>query len=329
MIKGGPRTLWRPSRRDVFFLGIGGLIAAVPMARRPRLSLVRRHVVTMGTIGEFVVAHHDAGAAHAAIDRAIEALVYVDLTMSRFKLSSDIGRANSEAAARAVPIGADTAMVLHEALWWAEASGGCFDPCLGGATSLWNIGGRTVPPPPGDVEKLAGRRLYSKLDVGTFAGTPVVRFEDPDVRIDLGGIAKGFAVDLAVARLRESGIEHALVGAGGDLYALGRSPSGDRWTVGIQSPDNPRELAGELQLENEAIATSGDYQQFFEYRAKRYHHLLDPTTAMPFDTTRRSASVVAETCMRADAGATLAFGAASRDAVRVLARRHARIAHLI
>lgn len=318
---------WRPSRRDALLLGIGGLVAAVPFARRSRLSLIRRNVLTMGTIAEFAVVHRDREEANAAIDKAIEALRLVDETMSRFLAASEVGRANLRAAGEPVVISQSTAAVITESLWWAEASGGRFDPCIGGAAALWDIPHRRVPPPAVDVGHLANRRLFRQLEVARHRTSTVVRFHDADVQIDLGGIAKGYGVDRAVDALREHGIEHALVGAGGDLYALGRSPAGESWRVGIQSPDRSDALAGALTIENAAVATSGDYQQYFDFRARRYHHLIDPATGEPRRTPQRSVSVIAGTCVAADAAATLAFGMDLAEAEGILARRGARVAH--
>lgn len=322
-------TPWRPSRRDALFLGIGGLIAAVPLARRSPLGLVRRNIPTMGTIAEFAVVHRDRGEAHAAIERAIDAMRSVDDTMSRFKPASDVGRANRFASRAPVAVCEATMEVMGESLWWAAESEGRFDPCLGGASSLWDIPSRRRPPAAGDVARLANRRLFRQLELARHAGSPAVRLHDADAQLDLGGIAKGYAVDRAIDALRAHGIAHALVGAGGDLYALGRSPAGEPWRVGIQSPDDPDALAGALLLEDAAVATSGDYRQYFEFGARRYHHLLDPATGEPRQSRDRSISVIAATCMAADAGATLAFGMEATEAERILARRGARIAHRI
>lgn len=322
-------STWRPSRRDMLFLGIGGLVAAVPFARRRPLELVRRNVLTMGTIAEFAVAHRDPLQAHAAIDRAVEALYHVDSTMSRFKPTSDIGRANLRASRGPVAVSTETMDVLSESLRWAADSCGEFDPCLGRAIRLWDIGHRHEPPAGAEVARVANRQLYRSLELSQYHGEPVVLFHDDDVSLDLGGIAKGYGVDRAIAALRENGVEHALVGAGGDIYALGTSPSGEPWQVGIQSPDRPDAIAGTLSLENEAVATSGDYRQYFEYHHRRYHHLLDPATGEPRRTGQRSISIVALTCMAADAGATLAFGTGGADVERILARHGARIAHVV
>lgn len=322
-------TPWRPSRRDALFVGIGGLVAAVPLARRSPLALVRRNVPMMGTIAEFAVVHRDRGEAHAAIERAIEAMRGVDDTMSRFKPESDVGRANRLASRAPVAVCESTLEVLRESLWWAAESGGRFDPCLGGAVGLWDIPSRRRPPAAADVARLANRQLFRHVELARHDGAQAVRLHDADAQIDLGGIAKGYAVDRAVDALRASGVEHALVGAGGDLYALGRSPAGEPWRVGIQSPDDPAALAGALLLEDAAVATSGDYRQYFEFGARRYHHLLDPATGEPRQSPDRSVSVIAGTCMAADAGATLAFVTDAPRAERILARRGARVAHRI
>lgn len=298
---------WRPNRREMFFLGLGGFVAAVPFARRNPLSLVRREFPVMGTIGKVAVAHREPQQAQAAIDAAVEALHWVDRTMTNFSAWSDVGRANQQAASEAVVVSEETAAVLNAAQAWAEGSNGLFDPCVGRTIELWDVKHRHEPPTPREVARLANRRLYRQLEVGRRLGMPVVRFHDPDVRIDLGGIAKGYGVDRAVAALRDRGIEHALVAAGGDIYALGRSPSGDPWQIGIQSPFDADALAASLPLENAAISTSGDYEQFFVHGGRRYHHIVDPATGEPGQTARRSITVVAASNMAADAAATLAF----------------------
>jgi FAD:protein FMN transferase len=318
---------WRPGRREILFIGIGGLMAAVPFGRRRPLTLVRHTVPLMGTLAEFAVAHRDPLEARAAIDAAVDAMRRVDERMSRFKAASDIGRANARAGQTAVTVTPDTAAVLRQSLRWAEWSGGIFDPCLGGATMLWDVAHREEPPPAARVARLAARRLYQSLDVDEHRGVPAVLLRDEDAQIDLGGIAKGYAVDRATGALRDHGIEHALVGAGGDLYALGRSPSGDPWHVGIQSPDRPDALAASLALEDAGVATSGDYQRYFVHRNRRYHHLIDARTGEPHRTPQRSLTVVAPTCMAADAGATLVFGMDAHQADAMLARHGARIAH--
>jgi FAD:protein FMN transferase len=321
------RPGWRPSRRDLLVIGIGGFVTAIPFARQRPLTLVRKNALVMGTIAEFAVVHHDLRAAEGAIEAAIRSLHWVDHAMCRFNPASDVGRANRAAGQTPVTITPDTAAVLEEAVAWAEASDGAFDPCLARAVTLWDVTHRHEPPSATEVHRLADRKFFRTMEVDRCLRT--VRLHDEDAAIDLGGIAKGYGVDRAVAVLRKNGIAHALVGSGGDLYALGRSPSGEPWHVGIQSPDDSGKIVGTLLVENGGVATSGVYEQFFDYNGTRYHHLLDPTTGEPRQCAQRSATVMAPTCMTADAGATAVFGMARADADRILARRGAHIAHTI
>ncbi len=322
-----------PSRREFVALGIGAfVVATLPVGlRRRRRQLVRRTVPVMGTLADIAVQHGDQRYAQAAIDAAFDQLRLVDRTMTRFTDVSDVGRANRRAAAEAVFVSPETAHVLREALRWAEASDGAFDPCLGRAIVLWDVGRRREPPAPEQVESLARRRLYRALEVDLWRGAPVVRFHDPDVAIDLGGIAKGYGVDRAVEALRGYGIRNGLVNVGGDLYALGASEDGDPWKVGIQSPDDPQRLAETLEIEDAAVATSGDYVQYFQHGGRRYHHMLDPETGEPKRSPMRSVTIVSDTCMEADAAGTAVFGMAEDRALELLTSRApgARIAKVL
>jgi thiamine biosynthesis lipoprotein len=310
-----PEKSLRPSRRGLLALGVGAfVVVAVPFTlRRGRRRLVRRRVPLMGTLADLAVVHDDERLAYAAIDAALDELSAVDATMSRFLPTSDVGRANRKAAQAPVAVSRPTADVLAAALRWAEATDGAFDPCLGRAVGLWDVTHRKTPPPAPRVQALAGRRLYRALELDAWQGRPVVRFRDQDVALDLGGIAKGFGVDRAVAALRDHGIEDGLVNVGGDLYALGASEDGDPWRVGVRSAQDPTRLATTLTLTDMAVATSGDYEQFFRHQGEHYHHLLDPTTGSPRKTKARSLTVTAATCMTADAAATARFGSTTGD----------------
>lgn len=311
------------SRRGLLTLAVGAfVVGTVPLAARGgRRALVRRTVPVMGTVAELAVAHGDPAAAHRALDLAVEELSRVERLLTRFSAASDVGRANGEAATRPVAVSGETAAVIEEALGWAEASDGAFDPALGRAVALWDVTARRTPPPEAAVRRLAGRGLHRAVAVDAWRGSPVVRFADPDVALDLGGIGKGHGVDRAVQALRQAGVTRAIVNVGGDLYALGRGPDGAPWRVGIRSPWDPEGLAGEVEVEDAAVATSGDYLQYFVHAGRRYHHLLDPGTGAPRRTTARSVTVLAGTCQSADAGATAVFGMAPERARRLLQAR--------
>lgn len=320
----GPGEGGRLGRREFVAAGMGAFAVAafvpgVLLGRRRRL--LRRSIPVMGTVAEIAIVHRgNPDRAHAAADAAFEELRRVDRTMTRFSERSDVGRANRRAAREPVAVEPATARVIDRALRWAEASGGRFDPCLAGAVALWDVKHRSRPPPPEKVVEWAGRNLYRRLRLDRSPDRPRVRFTHPDVGLDLGGIAKGYGVDRAVSALRDRGVRDALVNAGGDLYALGTSPDGDAWKIGVRSPADPTRIVTSVRLRDRGIATSGDYEQHFIDGGRRYHHLLDPHTGAPRRTSVHTATVTAETCLAADAATTAVFGAEPAAARRLLAK---------
>ncbi|MEQ9398836.1 MAG: FAD:protein FMN transferase [Longimicrobiales bacterium] len=279
-----------PDRRAFLALGVGALaVVATPGVLRRPAHLVRRRIPVMGTVAEVAVRHRDGPWAQRAIDAALAELRRVDATMSRFRPDSDVGRING-ARGDGIVVSSDTAEVLAAALAWAEASGGRFDPCLGRVGGTEARPGR-LPSPEGG--------WASALELDRAGTVPRVRLAHPDAAVDLGGIAKGYAVDLAVRALGEHGVFHALVNAGGDLAAMGTDASGEPWRIGVRAPDDRNGLAATLRVADRSVATSGRYAQG--------PHLLDPSTGRPVRTAWRSLTVEAGTCMDADAAATAAF----------------------
>lgn len=308
-------------RREFVGFAIGAfVVASIPLARRRPAGVTRRTLPVMGTIAQFAVVHRDPHQAHAAIDAAVDELLRVERTMTRFDDRSDIGRANRFAARDAVAVGSETALVTSAGMHWASALDGRYDPAAGAIVQLWDVTHRHEPPPPERVAELAGRRFHRAVEVGTRGGSPVLRYHDAGARLDLGSVAKGYGVDRAVAALRRHGIEKAVVVAGGDLYALGTAPDGEPWTIGIQDPTDERAIAGTVRLADRAMATSGTYRQFFRYRGRRYHHIIDPVTAEPRTTSMQSLSIIADSVMHADAATTALFGMEEGAIARALAR---------
>ena len=320
-----------PSRREFVGLGIGAFVAAVALpvlGRRPRL--VRRTLPTMGTLAEVAVSSSDPDGARRAVEAALDEIRRVDRTMTRFDPGSDVGRANAAAPGRPVRVEEATARVLEAGLRWARGTEGRFDPCLGDAVAAWDVDRRREPLAPEEARRWAGEGLWRSLEVDARTGRDAsVRLHRPEASLDLGGIAKGYAVDRAVEALRRHGVRDGLVSAGGDLYALGVSEDGDPWEVGIRDPDDPSRHLRVLRLSDRAVATSGDYEAGFDHGGRRYHHLLDPATGEPRRGPIRTLTVAAPTCMTADAAATAAFGTSREGALRLLRRveSEARIVH--
>jgi thiamine biosynthesis lipoprotein len=311
-------------RREFLAFGTGAfVVAALPLAVKRRLTqpgTVRRTIPVMGTIAEFAVVHGDPRVAEAAIDAAIAELRWVERTMTRFDDSSDIGRANLYAARNPVPITPETALVVTEALRWADATTGMYDPAAGKIVKLWDVNHRHEPPSERSLEPLTGRRFHRFVEVGTHRAQNVLLYHDADVSLDLGAIAKGYAVDRAVDALRSRGIRQAVVNAGGDLYALGLAPNGEPWQIGIRDPNDTRCVAEVLAVSDGAVGTSGTYMQYFRYRGQRYHHLMDPSIAAPRHTPMQSYTVRADRNLHADVAASSLLGT-SRDVANALLAR--------
>ena len=311
-------------RREFLAFGTGAfVVAALPLAYERRLAspgAVRRTIPVMGTIAEFAVVHRDPSVAEKAIDAAIAELRWVERTMTRFDDSSDIGRANLAAARGPVTITPETALVVAEALRWAEATNGMYDPAAGKIVKLWDVNHRHEPPLETSLAALAGRGFHRYVEVATHRGQQVLLYHDPDVSLDLGAIAKGYAVDRAIGALRSHGIRQAVVNAGGDLYALGSSPNGEPWQIGVRDPNDARRIAEVLQVVDGAVGTSGTYMQFFRYRGHRYHHLMDPSIAAPRRTAMQSYTVRADCNLHADVAASSLLGTPREAANALLAR---------
>lgn len=311
-----------PDRRQFLTVGMGVFVAlSLPAAlTRRHVRLVKRTFPLMGTIAEVQVAHGNDRFAEDAIDSAIRELQRVERMMTRFMADSDVGRANRGASRDGVRVTRETAEVIAAALRISSLSDGRFDPAVGEISELWDVLNRHEPPAAGRVIRLANRGFWRKVDVSIDSHGGRVRFEDPDLHLDLGAIAKGHGIDRAASVLRERGVENGIVTVGGDLFALGTSPDGEPWTVGVRSPHDHRALAATFTVTDRAVATSGDYERFFRWRGMRYHHLMDPQTAAPRRTPFHSATVLAADCTHADASSTAVFGLPA-DAATTMARR--------
>jgi thiamine biosynthesis lipoprotein len=195
--------------------------------------------------------------------------------------------------------------LIDHAFELSEATGLAFSPALGRLVDAWGIAkGEPRLPEAEEIERLV-YRAHKAVMTRTNDGRVWLR--PRGVEIELGAIAKGYAVDRAVEVLHQQGITAGMVWAGGDLRVFGKKPGGDPWRIAVRHPRDPSEFLSVLELEEPmAVATSGDYERFFERDGVRYHHILDPETGYP---SRKSvsATVVAQTCMDADALATAVF----------------------
>lgn len=234
----------------------------------------QREAAIMGTRISAELWHEDAAAGEAALDAVFAEMHRIDRLMSHYKPESQLSRINRDAVAQPVVVDRELALLIAKSLEFSEMSGGAFDITYASVGYLYDYRERRHPT---DAEIQAALPAVNWRQVVVDPGASTVRFLKPGMRIDLGGIAKGYAVDRAIALLATRGIGNARVTAGGDTRLLG-DRRGRPWMVGIRHPDDPDRVVLRLPLEDTAISTSGDYERFFDEDGVRYHHIIDPAT---------------------------------------------------
>ncbi len=258
-------------------------------------TVYRDTQILMGTTVEVVSCDRQASRI------VFEEIQRIENLLSKYKDDSEVALLNKKGE---LPVSPETFYIIKKSKEFWQLSGGAFDVTVVPLMDLWGFTQQSYRIPSDDEIKEALRYVGSDKIIFNDKNN-VVKFKVLGVKIDLGAIGKGFAVDCAVKKLKERGIKSCLVNAGGHIYCLG-DRSGRPWKIAIQ---DPRKLgfAGYVKLKDRAIATSGDYRQFFIEGNRRYAHIIDPRTGYPADSGVISATVIAPDCTTADAIATAVF----------------------
>lgn len=239
-------------------------------------------------------------------------LVEVSRQMSHYIPDSEISRFNQSASTGPFEISDPFARVLRFAIDLHKKSGGVFDPALGPLINLWGFG------PAGRVTKAPSQEEIDSIlsSVGckhlSMAGETSIRKDVPGLQLNLSAVAKGYGVDEVARTMFDHGLRNYFVEIGGEVVALGHNAKGGPWRVGVEVPD-PDALPGEaieavLEITNAAVATSGDYRNFFvDEEGHRFSHILNPRTGKPITHNLASVTVVADDCMTADGIATTLY----------------------
>jgi thiamine biosynthesis lipoprotein len=230
----------------------------------------------------------------------------LDGQMSNYKPQSELSSINREAARRAVIVEPALFRLIQTSLEYSRASGGAFDITVGPLMKSWGFfRGQGRLPSKSELTQVLKRIGYQHIHLDASART--IRFDTPGIEIDLGAVAKGYAVDRAVEILRENGITAALISSGtSSLYALGSPPGEHGWKISVRNPLEQSKAACVLRLQNLSLAVSGDYQKFFKLGGKIYAHIMDPHTGMPVEN-MLSTAVVSPSATDSDALSTTFF----------------------
>jgi FAD:protein FMN transferase len=290
-------------------VGIAGAAVAMPMIGRGRgvENPVVLRGTTMGTTYRVTIPQLPAGVGADKVDLDLRNLLErIDATMSTYRADSDLSRFNRAAPGEWIPVSADTSTVAAAAIAMAEYTGGTFDPTVGPLVDLWGFG------PSGPSQRIPDTAAVtaSLAQTGWSAfegrqGPPALCKRRDGLRVDFSGIAEGFAVDRMAERLDRYGVPDFLIELGGEVRCQGRNLARRPWTIAIEMPGL---AAGRSQrrigVSDTAIATSGDYRNFFIVDGRRYSHVIDPRNGQPVDHDLASVTVVGGSAMQCDALAT-------------------------
>jgi thiamine biosynthesis lipoprotein len=267
-----------------------------------RISLEQGAMGTRIVMTAYTSPEVDEEHAKRALAQAFREIERLEKLMSTWIPESEISRINDAAGKEAVVVGPETLAVIEKSVWIGKESKGTFDISFDSMRGLWKFdeGVDGSIPKKADIDKARKLIDYRKILIDPTARS--VKLDRKGMRINLGGIAKGYAVDAAARVLEDAGLRGYFVQAGGDLFVRGRKPDGSRFRVGVRDPrgKGPNDHFAAIEIEDHAFSTAGDYERAFVKDGKRYHHIIDPRTGYPA-TACRSVTVWAKDAFLADA----------------------------
>jgi thiamine biosynthesis lipoprotein len=281
-------------------------VAVAPPGAAPRaperVAVEERAMGTHLLLAAYTSDAHDEAALRAMFSKAFAEIKRLEGLMTTWRDDSEVSRVNASAGKSAVTVSAETLAVIEKSVWMSERSEGVFDITFEAMHGLWKFDQDLEEKIPPKAEVEAARKLidFRRIEIDHDART--VKLTRPGMRMSLGGIAKGYAVDAAAQVLRREGLGAFFVQAGGDLFVQGRKPDGTPFHVGVRDPRgrDADDVFATLAVEDHAFSTAGDYERGFVKDGKRYHHIIDPRTGFPA-TASRSVTIWAPDAFTADA----------------------------
>ena len=277
--------------------------AAPAQHRTPaRVAVEAKAMGTHLLLAAYTSDAHDEAAIRAMFGKALAEIDRLEGLMTTWREDSEISRINAAAGKSAVTVSPETLAVIEKSVWMSERSEGVFDITFEAMHGLWKFDQDLEETVPDQAAVLAAKKLIDFRRIKIDKSARTVMLEKPGMRMSLGGIAKGYAVDAAARVLRAEGLDAFFVQAGGDLFVQGKKPDGSRFRVGVRDPrgKDANDYFAMLEVEDHAFSTAGDYERGFVKDGHRYHHIIDPRTGYPA-TASRSVTIWAKDAFTADA----------------------------
>jgi len=274
------------------------------------VKLLKQTRMIMGTFAEVSLYSDDLENAGKAINAALDEMERMDALLSNYKEDSQLSQLNKKAVKYPVPCNKELFDFIERSLYYSKISNGAFDITVSPIVDLWGFFYENGHIPSNDeIKRVLPAVSYKNIEINKSDNQEersTVFFRHTLTQIDPGAIGKGYAVDKALAVIRDFGIDNACINLGGNMYLSGKPADRNAWRIGVQHPRNKNELLGYLELKNEATATSGDYERFFEIDGERYSHIIDPRTGRPVKGTI-AVTIVASSGTQVDALSTCVF----------------------
>ena len=274
--------MWRTPSHFMSSAVLGSVALLVGCASLPMQSepvVVKRVQMQMGTLVSVTAVARNEAVAHAAATAGFAEIRRLEELLSTWIAASELSRVNASAGIQPIHVSPETLTVVSRAIQAAEMTDGGFNIAIGPAVEAWSVTESQRIPEESELNAL--RPLVDLQAVHVDMRKQTIYLDKAGMRIDVGGIGKGYAADQAVEALRKAGAIAGVVALSGDIKTFGRLPGGKKFPVGIQHPRKDGTVLAWIDLEDEAISTAGDYERFFERDGVRYHHILDPHTLQP------------------------------------------------
>jgi thiamine biosynthesis lipoprotein len=244
------------------------------------------------------------------LDEVFNRLYEIEKRMSNTVSDSDINILNRNAGIKPVSVHDDVYYVLEKTKYYAELTSGAYDPTIGPLVDLWDIKNQLEKedyeiPKEKDIQDALKKVDYNNIEL---LDNNEIYLKEKGMKLDLGGIVKGYAADEVKKILLNKGVKSAIVDLGGNIYAVGEKPVNEKWKIGIQNPfDNMGSYVGIVKLRDKSVVTSGDYERYFELNGVRYHHIIDSNTGYPTNNELSGVSIISDSSIDGDALSTAFF----------------------
>lgn len=269
-----------------------------------------------GTYFDTVVQIEVWGADSEMMDHCKELCENYEQLLSTTIETSEVSKIN-QAAGQPVTVSDETANLIQKGIEYGDLSGGKFDITIASASDLWDFhdnNNGTIPAEE-QLKEAASHINYKNIELEN----NTVTLKDPEAKIDLGGIAKGYIADKLKEYLKSEGIEHAWINLGGNVLTLGGKPDGSSFRIGLQKPfSQSGEILGILPVSDQSIVTSGNYERYFEKDGVLYHHILDPSTGYPVQNNLYQVTIISDQSVDGDALSTTCYALGLEEGMKLI-----------